>query len=117
MISLVVKNAVDAYSGGPVDRELVQAALDFMVAIQPPADDPDGGEKYAVALDEHADTIGKAQAVFRAFGEAVEPRTLEVMQQIFYKLVDSPRYSADEARSCVYACLNRAWRGIGPWQG
>lgn len=113
-----IKVAVDGYSGGPVDRDLVQAALDFMVHIQPSSEDPDGGEKYAIALDEHAATITKAKLIFRAFGEMIEPRTLENMQQVFYRVVNSTRYSDDEdARSCVYTCLNRAWIGIGPWQG
>lgn len=118
MIKQTTKNAVDAYCGGPVERDLVQAALDFMVSIQPASDDPDGGEKYAIAIDEHADTIIKAEAIFRAFGAMIEPDTLENMQQVFYRVVNSPRYGADaDARSCVYACLDRAWRGIGPWQG
>ena len=112
------KNAVDGYSGGPVDRDLVQAALDFMVHIQPSSEDPDGGEKYAIALDEYAETISKAKSIFRAFGAMIEPQTLENMQQVFYRVVNSPRYGDDaDARSCVYACLNRAWIGIGPWQG
>lgn len=118
MVKETNKNAVDGYSGGPVERELLQAALDFMVSIQPASDDPDGGEKYAVALDEHSGTISKAQSIFRAFGAAIEPQTLEEMQRVFYKVVNSPRYADNsESRSCVYACLNRAWRGIGPWQG
>ena len=48
----------------------------------------------------------------------IEPRTLEAMQATFYRMVNSPRYSDNpDAQSCVYTCLNRAWRGIGPWQG
>lgn len=113
-----IKTAVDGYSGGPVDRDLVQAALDFMVAIQPSSEDPDGGRKYSIALDQHSETIGKAQSIFRAFGMMIEPRTLEAMQAAFYRAVNSPRYSDNpDAQSCVYTCLNRAWRGIGPWQG
>lgn len=54
----------------------------------------------------------------RAFGSSIEPLTLDAMQSVFYKVVKSPRYSVNpDAQSCVYTCLNRAWRGIGPWQG
>jgi len=118
MIKETIKQAVDAYKGGSVDRELVQAALDFMVAIQPASDDPDGGAKYVAALNEHGLTISSAQKILRSFGEMIEPPTLEAMQIIFYRVVDSPRYSVSaDTRSCVYSCLNRAWTGVGPWQG
>lgn len=112
-----IKDAVDGYSGGPVDRDLVQAALDFMVQIQPSSEDPDGGEKYTAALVQYADTISKATSILQVFGAMIEPRTLESMQQVFYRVVNSTRYGSNpEARSCVYSCLNRAWMGIGPWQ-
>lgn len=118
MVKDTIKTAVDGYSGGPVDHDLVQAALDFMVAIQPSSEDPDGGRKYAIALDEHAATIRNAESIFRAFGSSIEPLTLDAMQSVFYKVVKSPRYSVNpDSQSCVYTCLNRAWRGIGPWQG
>lgn len=115
------KEIVDSYAGGPVGRDqmnLIKAALDFFVSIQPASDDPDGGEKYERALTDNADTIQRAEAILRTLGEGIEPRTLESMEYVYYGIVESQRYNLNaEAASCVRSTLSRAWRGIGPWQG
>lgn len=113
------KEIVDSYTGGPVGRDqihLVKAALDFLISIQPADDDPDGGEKFEQAMEEHADTVQRARSILRALGQGIEPKTLEAMQYVFYGLVNSRRYKGNQAAiSCVSASLSRAWNGIGPW--
>lgn len=114
---VMTKSLIDGYAGGPVDRALVTTALDFMVSIQPASQDPDGGEKYRAARIEHADTITKAESIFRSFGASIEPQTQEAMEDVLEGLVNSRRYGGSvESASCVRSCLGRAWRGIGTWQ-
>ena len=111
------KNLIDNYTGGEVEFPLVAAALDFIVSIQPSAEDPDGGEKYEAAQAEHASTLKKIEQILRAFGAAITPPTQEEMQEVFYRIVNSRRYSTNpEVSSCVRSTLSRAWHGIGEWQ-
>ena len=71
------KNLIDNYTGGDVEFPLVAAALDFIVSIQPSAEDPDGGEKYEAAQAEHASTLKKIEQILRAFGAAIGRRGAE----------------------------------------
>ena len=111
------KYLIDNYTGGEVEFPLVAAALDFIVSLQPASDDPDGEEKYLAAHAQHATTVRKAELILRAFGAAITPPTQEEMQEVFYRIVNSRRYSTNpEVSSCVRSTLSRAWHGIGEWQ-
>lgn len=111
------KELIDDYTGGEVQLPLVTAALDFIVSLQPSSDDPEGEEKYLAAHAEHAKTVRKAELILRAYGAAITPPTQEEMQEVFYRIVNSRRYSTNpEVSSCVRSTLSRAWRGLGGWQ-
>ena len=111
------KNLIDSYTGGEVEFPLVAAALDFIVSIQPSAEDPDGGEKYKAAKAEHASTLKKIEQILRKFGASITPSTQDEMQEVFYRIVNSRRYGSNpEVAATVRSSLSRAWHGIGEWQ-
>ena len=111
------KYLIDSYTGGEVEFPLVAAALDFIVSIQPSAEDPDGGEKYEAAQAEHAQTLKKTEQILRKFGASITASTLEEMQEVFYRILNSRRYGSNpEVASIVDSSLSRAWHGIGEWQ-
>ena len=111
------KYLIDNYTGGDVEFPLVAAALDFIVSIQPSAEDPDGGEKYKAAQAEHASTLKKIEQILRKFGASITPSTQDEMQEVFYRIVNSRRYGSNpEVAATVRSSLSRAWHGIGEWQ-
>ena len=108
---------IDAYRGGKVDRQLAEVALDFMVALEADEDDPDAWEKFKQATEQQTDRIKVVDQILRAYGESIEPRTLKAMQDAFYSFSNSLKYRATATSiSCVRACLDAAWDGIGPWR-
>lgn len=109
---------IDAFVlGTKVDRGLLELALDFIVSME--TDDP-GGEDlsdYEARLDANKERVAQAEIILRGYGEAIEPRTLEAMQEAYYSVTNSPKYLASAiACSAVAASLTDAWDGIGPWR-
>lgn len=108
---------INAYNGGLVDRALAEVALDFMVSLEPDPDDPNGCHAYEKSTASYEPVIKKAMLILRSFGESIEPRDLETMQEVFYSFSNSLKYRATaQSIGCVRACLSSAWDGIGPWR-
>lgn len=103
-----------SYHGGPVSHADLERALDFLVAIEP---DPESEIDYREAMLPYKEQTDMANRLIRQFGEQIEPKTLEHMQDVFYSFTNSTKYRATSLSiSVVYSALNFGWKNIGPWQ-
>lgn len=110
------KIAPFSYSGGQVSRALLDDALEFLISLEPDPDSPEGMDEYEANCRRFDKNLSMADAAIRRFGEQIEPQTLEAMQNVYYSITNSPKYSSPVHCSVVSSSLNHCWSGIGPWQ-
>lgn len=102
------------YGGGNVSRADVERALDLLVEIEP---DPESEIDYELAIRPYKEQIETANKIIKQFGEQIEPKTLEYMQEVFYSFTNSEKYRASNLSiSVVRSALQYGWKNIGPWQ-
>lgn len=106
------------YNGDPVTRQLVEEAIDFMISLEPiDSSSPNADEEYKSNNQLYRNEIIKAQQIFKKFGEQISPLTLENMQEVFYSITKSEKYSSSMIyQSVAHSCLESSWDKIGPWQ-
>ncbi len=113
------------YTTGHVDENTLEAALDFLIAIEPDPDEfveecarlgVDDTEQYKSLQMQHAVSIKCAKAALKQYGRQITPATVEAMRDKFYEIVRSPKYQVSVVSVSVsYTSLNRAWDGINGW--
>ena len=100
-----------SYHGGTVCRVKLESALDFFIALE-----IDGC--YEENLQKYNKEYKMAEAAVIKFGQQIEVKTLEGMQDIFYSFTNSKKYLQSGLHcSIARTTLNRCWHGIGPWRG
>lgn len=105
------------YKGGRVDDPTFQAALDFIVSLEYLVGKEGEPSDYDALCDKYRSTINMAETAIRKFGEQIEPRTLEKMQEVYYSFTNSPSNRKSYAQiSVVTSTISDCWNGIGPWQ-
>jgi len=102
---------------GKVDRSMLEGALDFLISLEPDPESPDAIELYDLNREKYKSEVVKANKIIRLYGEQIEPKTLEHMQEKFYEIVNSSKYQQSSLHSSVvYSSLSYGWNGIGAWQ-
>lgn len=108
---------ISDYDGRPVDESLLEKALDFMISLEPDPESPAAVKDYELALEANKDAVQKAKAIMRMYGRQITPLSLERIQEVFYDITDSGKYSSTRINcSVARACLTDAWHGIGDWR-
>jgi hypothetical protein len=98
----------------PISRADAEAALDYMIAIEP---DPTSDEPYDNHLERHSKGIDRANSILRLYGQQIVPPTLEAMREAFYGFTNSVKYRQSATSiSVARASLNEAWNGINGWK-
>jgi hypothetical protein len=108
------RNALDivrSYRGGIVDRDMVEAALDFYILIEPDPFGRGGGDRAKFTQE-----LINARRIIRRYGEQVVPLTVERLQDHFYSFSNSDKYRYSmETISVVRTAISTAWEGLGGW--
>lgn len=114
------------YVEGHVDQKRFEDALDFLIAIEPDPEEfsekcvrlgLDEGEEYEKIRQEYAESIRCVKLAIQQYARQITPPTVEAMQDVFYRIVRSPKYqSSTVAASVCYSSLNRYWAGINGWR-
>jgi hypothetical protein len=103
---------VRSYNGGMVDRDMVEAALDFYILIEPDSFGRGGGDTAKFTKE-----INNARRMIRRYGELVMPLTLEKLQDQFYSFSNSDKYRySRETISVVRTVISSAWEGLAGWR-
>lgn len=103
-------------AGSPVDEAMLIAALDFFLSIEPRHELGEDMDTYEQRLEEFKTEVNAANEVIRQFGRQIRPLTLERMQEIYYAVTRSPKYTQSvEHNSIATSILNHEWHGVGPW--
>jgi hypothetical protein len=107
-------NALDilrAYAHGPVDRDMVEAALDFYIMLEPDELGNNGADTLKFDTE-----IARAYRIMRQYGQQAEPKTIENLQELFYSFSNSDKYRYNITTiSVVRLALNDAWAGLYGW--
>lgn len=91
-----------------VQMKDVQATLQFLISME------EAGEWVQ---EKRKNEIEKGEALLRAFGEQIRPQTLEIMQQVYYSIINGESFQENVFhRATAIAYLNEAWNGVGPWR-
>ena len=102
---------------GQVNKDMLELALDFLISLEPDPELPNAMEIYDRKCEKHQKEIDKARKIIRWYGEQIEPKSLEFMQEKFYEITNSSKYRQSAIHcSVVYSTLNSVWNGIGPWR-
>lgn len=105
------------YDGGPVSRQFLEEALEFLISLEPESDSSDAREVYDRNFQIYEKEIAMAEAAIRRYGEQIEPQTLEAMRSVYYSITNSPKFLSSAMRcSIVTSTLNSCWDGIGQWR-
>ena len=105
------------YSGGEVSRPILEDALEFLISIEPDPDSPTAMEDYAENMRKHEKAVSMANEALRQYAEQIEPQTLSAMQNAYYSITNSSKFTSSAIRvSVVTSVLNSAWNGVGPWE-
>jgi hypothetical protein len=104
-----------------IDVEDVHEVLQFLIAIEPDPDDDDIDiatvEDYDAYMVPFSQDIDRAMATLRRFAEQRQPRTLQDMQEDYYRFTNDDRYlNTSEMPGVVTSALRDAWEGVGPWR-
>jgi hypothetical protein len=99
-------------SRGDVERE-----IDWLISIEPNPESIDSMDNYRKIMSRHSIGINKANELIRKYGEQLTPPTLSTLQDEFYSITNSRKYSRN-AKSQIIArsALNNAWSGIHGWR-
>lgn len=105
------------YNGGKVDDQKFQAALDFIVGLEYLVGKEGEPSDYDALCDKYMSTIHMAENAIRKYGEQIEPRTLERMQEVYYSFTNNPINRKSHTQiSVITSTISDCWNGIGPWQ-
>ena len=111
------------YGGGPVNRFMVDRALDFLVLVdiwataktRNPAEGSFDNQYDACVAGYQAD-IDIAMSVLRRYGEQ-NLGPLQAMQEKYYATTNAWRYTRDiRVTAAVRSVLTDAWHEIGEWR-
>jgi len=96
--------------GEGIDEEDVHAALEFLVAIEPPLGSVNTRAEYEAATISRRDEI-------KAFAEESQPADLATMRRDYFGFTNDARYTGSrKALAVVTGALNEAWHGVGLWR-
>jgi hypothetical protein len=105
------------YYGGEVSRQVLDAAIDFMVSIEPNPISATADQEFEESRNKYNAEINMVYAAIRQYGYQITDKTLENMQDIFYSITNSDKYLQSlKHQSMVYNLLNYYWDGIEPWK-
>lgn len=91
-----------------------QAALDFLVSIEPAPESLDTMDQYRALMAPHQTDIAAAQATIHAYGEQIAHEGLGFMQVELQFILDQ---QVDPlAISVIRSTVNRVWDGCGEWR-
>lgn len=120
LIDFLIRKKLKAsffYNGGYVTRAMLEKAIDFIIILEPDPDDPNSDKIYSRRCKVYSDDIEMAEDAIRQYGDQIEPKTLENMQEEFYAITNSTKYRQTLIHNSVaYSCLNHGWDRIGPWR-
>ena|SRR3990172_12105237 len=105
------------YDGREVSRELLEAAIDFLISIEPDPEVVVEYSDYEEITKKYEIEIKMAEAAIRHYGEQIEDKALANMQKEFYSITHLPKYRQSYIhQSVAHTVLNSQWHGIGPWK-
>ncbi len=105
------------YDDGEVSKELLEAAIDFMISIEPNPTSPTCEQEFQASRKQYATEIKMVYAAIRQYGHQISNKTIEGMQDVFYSITNSDKYlQSSKHTSVAYTLLNYYWDGIGSWR-